>query len=256
MRKLIGKLIAGITKSKGNKFCSACESRIPFFLPHPKFLANNRLIEELGVIGSDLINYMCPVCHSHDRERHLILYLKHTKHKLFDCNCSILHFAPEKNIPKYIDSLSPKKYVLADLYPSSSHVEKIDMESINYPEKYFNLVIANHVLEHVKNDTRAISEIHRVLSPSGYLIVQTPYSSKMKNTIDDEGRCSDYIRTSLYGQSDHLRLYGMDFYEKICSYGFVSLKSDHNDLLRNIDPNLYGVNPEEPFMLFQKLAIV
>ena len=55
-------------------------------------------MRSLGVVGSDPDHFECPRCGAHDRERHLLLYIRATG--LFDKlhGMRVLHFAPERRL--------------------------------------------------------------------------------------------------------------------------------------------------------------
>jgi len=105
--------------------------------------------------------------------------------------------------PYYILRLNvakrPARYIKCDLYPGTPEVERVDMLAIPYPDETFDLVIANHVLEHVTDDARALEEVRRVLKPGGYAILQTPFSPKLHSTWSDEGIDNDQARLQAYG---------------------------------------------------------
>jgi len=212
------------------------------------------LMTSLGVVGSDPTQFYCPRCGSHDRERHLVLYLNRLA--LFDKfkGASILHFAPEKILSKLIQEYFPAKYVRCDISPRSKEIEKVDMLNIPYETQSFDFVIANHVLEHVADDSKALEELHRVCKIGGYAILQTPYSSKLTTTFSDPGIDSDFARLELFGQEDHVRLYGKDIFERFASKGFESEVVTHANVLANVDANYFGVNHSEPFFLFKKIG--
>ena len=127
------------------------------------------------------------------------------------------------------------------------------MESIEAEDSSFDLVIANHVLEHVNDDLKALAELYRVLDRGGRAILQTPFAANNAVTQEDDSRASDAIgRLELYGQEDHVRLFGMDIFERFGSVGFVPEVSDHTSVLGDFDAPVYGVNEQEPFMLFRK----
>lgn len=106
------------------------------------------LIQLLEVVGSNTEQFLCPCCGSHDRKRHLLMYLA-----------------------QLIELQQPEIYIQADMYPQSDRIEEIDMHSIPYPDASFTVVIANHVLEHVDDDQQAMSEIRRVLNLGGLTIL-------------------------------------------------------------------------------------
>lgn len=237
----------------GNRSCVACGSKLHFFLP---FFGGAQAAPPvstiLDVIGSDLQCYACPKCESNDRERHLILFCQRTIVSQFIPNSTILHFAPERRFSNYIAGLSPRGHVKADLYPSALDVKKVDMLNMEFPDHAFDLVIANHVLEHVADNGKALSEIRRVLRPGGLAILQTPYSAMLSNTFEDEGIQSHSAREFAYGQDDHVRLFGSDIFSRFVKAGFISRVTSHESALADIDPDIYGVNPREPFFLFER----
>jgi SAM-dependent methyltransferase len=114
-------------------------------------------------------------------------------------------------------------------------------------------VIANHVLEHVSDDRQALGEISRVLKPGGFAILQTPFSAKLHQTWEDKGVDTEEARFEAYGQEDHLRLYGRDVFQRICEAGFESCVVDHQTILTDKDPGVFGVNLLEPFFLFRRV---
>ena len=238
-------------------YCCICHNKVGRFLPYKGgWKAMSPFLQTLDLVGSDLDNFSCPCCWSHDRERHLFLYLE----KLDLINkfhqAHVLHFAPEAWISKIIVNKSPARYIKADLYPTAPDIEKVDMLAIQYSSSTFDFVIANHVLEHVQDELQALRELYRVLKPGGLAILQTPYCSKLKHTFYDEGIDSDQSRLQAYGQEDHVRLYGADIFERFESVGFVSRVQRHKNIIPEIDAKKYGVNESEPFFLFEKVHAV
>jgi SAM-dependent methyltransferase len=209
-------------------------------------------MDALGFVSGDLSRFACPRCGAHDRERHLKLYMEASGIAARLSAMRILHFAPEAWLGPWIQSFSPRSYVACDLYPSSPHLMRVDAEAIQFDTGSFDLVIANHVLEHVSDDGKALSEIARVISPGGYAILQTPYSAILERTWEDKGITSPQARLHAYGQEDHVRLYGRDIFSRLATFGFSSRVSDHQKLLPDIDSAHYGVGAAEPFFLFQK----
>ncbi len=211
-----------------------------------------KVLTEQDVIGSDIDNFECPACGCHDRERHLLLYLRASG--LFDelAGTRILHLAPERHLGRLIRNSRPLSYVQGDLYPAHPEIRRIDLMDIAYPDGSFDWVIANHVLEHVADDAQSLREIRRVLRPGGKAILQTPYANRLPNKVEDASIVSAVARLATYGQEDHCRLYGADFSEFVTSFGFSAQTKTHQNLLVDIDPQKAGVNPREPFLLFIK----
>ncbi len=210
-------------------------------------------LRQVEWISSDFDNFWCPYCRSHDRERHLVLYLEALKlwHDLK--GASVLHIAPEKQLGRRVELSQPTRYIRGDLVPTREGVEQMDVTAINYPDQSFDLVICNHVLEHVPDDHKALHELLRVLKPGGRAILQTPYAASLEQSIEDpDGKKSSSERLADFGQEDHVRLYGRDLFERIQSVGFELDMRQHQQLLPDIDPARYGVNPREPLILALK----
>lgn len=206
----------------------------------------------MDTAGSDPDHFECPRCGSHDRERHLFLYLQSSGLLEEARGAAILHFAPEKHLTKLIQQTQPAQYVKADLFPGAPDVQRVDMLDMQFADNGFDLVIANHVLEHVSDADRALAEIRRVLKPGGYTILQTPYSRTLHHTWEDPGIDSQDARLQAYGQEDHVRLFGRDIFDRFAATGFESRVQQHAELLPGVDTRIAGVNPIEPFFLFRK----
>lgn len=233
--------------------CNICNHRVKHFLPYRKGMKSAPpLIQVLDVIGSDLDNCECPWCGAHDRERHLYMYMDACGILNEIGDMRILHFAPEIRLSRIIASYKPNHYIKCDLYPAKSDIKKIDIHDIPYPEKFFDLVVANHVLEHVANDLLALKEVRRVLKPAGRAILQTPFSPKLHKTWHDEGINDDMSRLQAFGQEDHVRLFGKDIFARIASAGLQPRVVFHEDVLRRKDSWIYGVNIREPFFMFER----
>lgn len=247
-RRLFAKLY--FTKTR---FCCVCNNYIGHFLPYRNgFKSVPKSIVALDVIGSDVENFSCPNCLCHDRERHIYLYL--LKNKILDqfSVSKVLHFAPELNLSRIITSYHPVEYVQADLMPTSDNVKEVNIQDIPFPDNYFDFVIANHVLEHVDDDIKALSELYRVLKVGGAAILQTPFSDKLEFTFKDSGINDDFSRLQIYGQEDHVRLYGKDIADRFESVGFLAAIKTHEYNLNEYDFEKYGVNKKEVFLFFLK----
>lgn len=234
-------------------YCCLCEHKIGGFLPYKGgWQSAPTLMSAIKMIGSDLDNFSCPVCHSHDRERHLLLYLQASNLLSAMKGAKILHFAPEQHLTQCIKAQHPNIYIKADLYPHKPDIQKVDLLNMPFENEEFDFLIANHVLEHVANLEEALKEINRVLKFGALAILQTPYASSLKNTWEDAGIVTEDQRLIAYGQEDHVRLFGQDIFSKIKNTGFSSLVKTHEQLLPKISAKYYGLNEVEPFMLFQK----
>jgi SAM-dependent methyltransferase len=165
----------------------------------------------------------------------------------------ILHFAPEKKLVEYILGAGVADYIRADISPSSPEIMRVDMTRMSFADDRFDVVIANHVLEHVDDLPKALSEVARVLAPGGLAILQTPYSRVLSVMFQDPAITSEAARLELYGQEDHVRLFGRDIVAHLVSLsGLESCVRTHEEALPGIDFRRHGVNPHEPFLLFRK----
>jgi len=238
-------------KRGSRRTCYLCSKTFDHFYPLFADEHASSLFEELDVIGSDLANFYCPHCLSFDRERHLFMYLDRLdfwKH----FSGSVLHFAPERNLRTRIEHLTPAEYVLADLEPGSADVRSMSVTAIDFPDEYFDIVLCNHVLEHVPDDSQAIAEIFRVLKRNGRAILQTPYSAILAASFEDPNINTDELRSKIYGQKDHVRVYGLDFFSKLQRVGFVLDIKNHRETMPDIESVYHGVNGREDLILALK----
>jgi SAM-dependent methyltransferase len=158
----------------------------------------------------------CPRCHSIDRERTVFIFLKQ-RTNLFRDRLRVLHFAPEPNLRKILRTAPNVDYVTADVYPGRAD-EQIDITDIPYQDNSFDVVLCVHVLEHVRDDHKALSEILRVLKPGGWALPLVPVKG-IPNTLQ-EPLSTPEQRLAAYGQSDHVRQYGLDYENRLVAAGF------------------------------------
>jgi len=128
----------------------------------------------------------------------------------------------------------------------------VDLTKTNFSDNQFDLVIANHVLEHIEKDKEALFEIFRILKPGGFAILQAPFSLLLPNALECRDLKDERLRNFLFGQEDHVRLYGMDYFERMRNVGFNVELIDHSKILNSIDSVKYGVNAQEPLILAKK----
>jgi SAM-dependent methyltransferase len=232
--------------------CVACGRTVPAFLPYKGgWRKASPVLRALDVAGSDLDNFACPRCNASDRDRHLVMYLDRLG--LFDRQHPVrrtLHFAPEAALEARLAAATLDEYVRGDLMPARADVARIDITDIPFPDAHFDLVVSNHVLEHVPDDAAALREIARVLRPGGHALLQTPFAPGLVASIEAVGVTAAAERWLLYGQEDHVRLYGRDLHERIVAAGFRWAGVTHVELLGDLDPRRHGVNAAEPLLLF------
>jgi len=238
--------------------CCICDKK---FMRFSKYRggwdAVSSYLKQLDWTGSDFDNFWCPYCRSHDRERHLKLYFDALNYWDLFKGAAVLHFAPEKHIALCIESCNPKRYLKGDINPARRGIEIVDVTAIEEADKTFDFVLCNHVLEHVHDDQKALSEIFRVLKPGGTAILQTPYAPKLLQTRErDPGIATEGQRLEFYGQEDHIRLYGVDLIDRIFEAGFDLTLKKHSMVLPHVDCDVAGVNGSEPLFVARKPRIL
>ena len=164
---------------------------------------------------------------------------------------TVLHIAPERHLRNAIVSRSPGLYIAADVALQSKNSIAFDMHHMPLKDSSVDLVIANHVLEHVADPSRALDEAYRVLKAGALAVFQTPYSPLLSTTLAIDAVKAEDARELLYGQYDHMRLFGRDLFPMIEAAGFTNSCIAHTDL-PDREAEIYGVNAEEPFFLFRK----
>lgn len=160
----------------------------------------------------------CPGCGAMERHRHLWLFLRR-RTDLFARPQRLLHFAPEAVFRGRLAGQPHLDYVTADLAPGRAAV-RVDIAHVPFADASFDAILCNHVLEHVPNDRRAMAELLRVLRPGGWAIVQVPQRARMRDTVEDASVTDPRERARRFGQSDHLRLYGGDYADRLRAAGF------------------------------------
>lgn len=227
-------------------YCNICEKSSGAFMPDG---LHYPILSELNVIGGgERKNCRCPHCFSKDRERLIWQFIKPL---IGQKNISILHFAPETSLKIRFLDFPSIHYINADLNPK--HADTVmDITAIPLENESIDLIICNHVLEHIPNDTLAMSELFRVLKAGGKAILQVPISEKLKKTIEDINEKNPQKRAERFGQEDHVRIYGPDYYEKLKNTGFVVSPLLPGDFMQLELIDKMALNPEEKLMLVYK----
>ncbi len=176
------------------------------------------LTQQRVVGGGWRPNSVCPVCGSFDRERLLYLYLLHES-DLFTKPVRLLHVAPEERLKRILSRSSNIHYVSADLLALDVMV-RMDITRIPLPDASFDVILCNHVLEHIVDDQRALGELLRVLKPGGWSILQVPISLALQATYEDFLVTTPHGREEAFGQNDHVRIYARDYDARLSGAGF------------------------------------
>ena len=131
----------------------------------------------------------------------------------------MLHVAPEMQLHRVIRSHPNIDYVTADLNSPFAMV-KMDITNIEYEDNVFDVIICNHVLEHIPDDRKAMAELYRVLKPGGWAILQVPISLSLDRTLEDSTITTPEEREKIFGQEDHVRIYAKDYKDRLVLVGF------------------------------------
>jgi len=195
-------------------------------------------------------NALCPVCGSLERERLIFLYLT-SKTDVLEKNNRLLHVAPEKNLADFLSASSLIDYVSTDRYDKT--MVRTDVTDMGFKDAAFDEIICSHVLEHVADDFKAMSELHRILRPGGMAILQVPIAYSLEMTIEGKANDEPEKREELYGQKNHLRLYGKDYVGRLERAGFNPQAINPSQIIGDDSIEKYGLNPEEYlFVCFKK----
>jgi SAM-dependent methyltransferase len=217
--------------------CPICQHQYRRFLPYGRI--NPRP------------NALCPNCQSLERHRLIWVYLlKRTD--FFKRRQKVLHIAPEACFMRQFEAMHKSDYITADIESPLAKV-KMDIHDIPFPENTFDVVLCNHVLEHVDNDVKAMSEIRRVLKPGGYSIMQVPFFSPVPDeTIEDKSVVDPREREKAFGQDDHVRKYGKDYPARIEQAGLKAIVSPFAAELPRWQTDRYGLADGEVLYLGKK----
>jgi SAM-dependent methyltransferase len=223
--------VTGFLYRGNNVECPVCGKTFSKFMPY----GYNKVRK--GVL--------CPGCFSLERHRLLWLFLKNET-GFFSEKLKVLHIAPEQCFYKKFSKMPNLQYVTADLESPLADV-KLDVQSMPFDKEAFDVVICNHVLEHVENDHKALSEIYRVLKTGGYAIMQVPFSSSMEKTLEDPSVTDPSEREKLFRQKDHLRLYGLDYIVRVQKAGFITKGKNYIEKVDEVSRQRYRL-PQFEFM--------
>lgn len=216
---------------KRNFVCSVCGEKIDKFLPLDSYYYENATKFEYKYFGQgetiNLENYLCPICGATDRERLFSLFIdKYVLDKYlsgFTTNrLSLLHVAPDKALGEKLKNNIFFDYRSADLFMQEAD-DKIDITDLNiYRNDSFDCFICSHVLEHIIDDSKALSELYRILKKDGWGILMVPIIPALKKTYEDNTKTTEAERWRFFGQGDHVRLYAKnDFISLMQQAGFV-----------------------------------
>jgi SAM-dependent methyltransferase len=207
---------------KGNQFTDPIDGKsFRYFLPYG--------------YGKIRYNVLSPSTLSLERHRLMWLFLKN-KTDFFSAPKKVLHIAPEQCFIKLFRNQQNLDYLTTDLHSPLADV-KADILDLPFDDNSFDVVICNHVLEHIINDQKAMSELYRVMKKGGFGIFQVPQDLSLKKTYEDFLITNPKERAIHFGQYDHVRIYGQDYFNRLEKVGFevhpINLSSELSSELIN-----------------------
>lgn len=200
--------ILGILYAGKGRRCPICGKQVREFLPYG-----------YGVQRADAL---CPRCLALERHRLLWLYIERET-ELLKGYPTLLHIAPEvalkRKFEQHYGKEHTERYLTADLESPLAKLH-FDVQEIPLQDKSVDVVICNHILEHVEDDRKALRELHRILRIGGWGVLLVPQDYERATTFEDDTITSPEERARIFGQYDHRRIYGRDYAERLRECGF------------------------------------
>jgi SAM-dependent methyltransferase len=203
---------------KGNKFTDPIDGNsFKMFLPYG--------------YGTQRNNVLSPSTLSLERHRLLWLYLQNETNFFKSIEkIKVLHFAPEQEFYKRFKKQANLDYTTTDLLSPLADI-KADICNLPFHDDTYDIILCNHVLEHIPDDTKAMQELYRVMKPGGMGIFQIPQDLKRAITFSDDSITDQKERAKIFGQYDHVRVYGRDYFDKLRSIGFRVEEVDYTNTM-------------------------
>ena len=215
--------------------CPCCGGRFRTFLPggvHPR------------------PNASCPSCQSLERHRLVLLYLRQET-DLFRGGLRFLDVAPIPPLERVFRRIRGLRYVTLDLEAPAVAV-RADLMELPFRDASFDAVLCSHVLEHVRDDRRAMREVLRVLAPGGWALLQSPVDEARAATFEDPAAHSPQERERLFGQADHVRVYGRDYADRLREAGFAVSVDPYAQRMGPALARRFGLPPDAGVHLCRK----
>lgn len=199
------RIFAPVVYKGNNVDCPVCEKSFRKFLSYGSKAAHRE-------------NVLCPYDLTLERHRLMWLYLKH-KSNFFTDSLNVMHIAPEQCFLDKFKAQKNIKYTTGDLVSPIADLH-FDIHQIPLDDDQYDVIFCNHVLEHVDNDHQCMQELLRIMKPGGWGIFQVPIDASRQETYEDPTITSPEEREKHFWQYDHVRLYGLDYPDKLKAAGF------------------------------------
>lgn len=233
--------IMGLWYVGRGKECPLCGCRRRKFLPYGYVTQRD--------------NALCPNCLALERHRTLWLWLLRESDigRGAVALPRLLHIAPEVALMRKFSRIyakQPADYVTADLESPLADLH-FDIQHIPLEDESFDVVICNHIMEHVEDDRQAMREILRIMRKGGWGVILSPVDLQREKTFEDDTITDEAERTRIFGQYDHRRIYGRDYAERLREAGFEVYECDYANLIPAKEKQLYALT-DEPLYIVRK----
>lgn len=233
--------IMGLWYVGRGKECPLCGCRRRKFLPYGYVTQRD--------------NALCPNCLALERHRTLWLWLLRESDigRGAVALPRLLHVAPEVALMRKFSRIyakQPADYVTADLESPLADLH-FDIQHIPLEDESFDVVICNHIMEHVEDDRLAMREILRIMRKGGWGVILSPVDLQRDKTFEDDTITDEAERTRIFGQYDHRRIYGRDYAERLREAGFEVYECDYANLIPAKEKQLYALT-DEPLYIVRK----
>jgi SAM-dependent methyltransferase len=262
LRRLGGKVVRWVKFVGWTHYCPLCQRSARRFIPIVDYPGQPTIDKYRIIAMGKNPRYRCPWCNSSDKERLVYSYLT-TQTDIFATNrpLRVLHVAPERNTKNKLQARPNVSYVAGDKFEGAEKYTPehyggavyLDITDLSrFKDSEFDLVICNHVLEHVPTDLVAMRELYRVLKTDGQAILQVPVSRDIVQSIEDGSATTPEQRTQMFGQADHVRIYAEnDYLARLKHAGFVVIVWTAQELAG--ERALYlGINERESVFVADK----
>lgn len=201
--------------------------------------------------GKQRPNALSPGTLSLERHRQMWLYLQNETN-FFTHKLKVLHIAPEQEFLRKFKKMKNLEYTSADLFSPIVDV-KADIVDLPFEDNTYDVIICNHVLEHIVDDRKAMSELYRVMKNGAWGIVQVPMKNSLEKTYEDFTITDPKERQKHFGQYDHVRWYGMDYFDRLKSVGFETEINFYSQKFSEAEIKRFGLNKNEILPVVRKL---
>ena len=178
-----------------------------------------------------------------NRQRLVWHYLEN-KLNIFENEFKMLHTAPELSFYKILKKAKNIEYVpgdkMVDGYSNQQGIENIDLTNLQFDDYTFDLIVSNHVLEHIPDDRKAMSEIFRVLKNGGSAVITVPINENLSQTYEDPAIVLPKERENHFGQWDHVRFYSLDIKDRLEETGLKVEMIRYGDQFSKEDFEKFG----------------